>query len=322
MYSSLPEPIIKGTEDTPKKYRTNDKPAWGGRQIGQCTKHIPRGEIWLGHGLFKELGWQDDLESHLRLCRELAMDIIFLPVSTSLSNNHLCHYRYFSLDEVRRSVAISHGLRVSVVVDGPFERLSRKMGLHSLLYQWRRRGVLEILREEANQTSQVVLACLECKPDALVIADDIAYHHSTFVNPKDLEQSVFVFYRDWVQEAHSQSVPIFFHSCGNLTGTLQELLACGFDGIAGCELECQDVPTLKLQYESRLVFLTGIPTNLLEEEKLGPGHQKRFIELLENLALRGNFVLGSSCGLSSAKHLSRLRTLYQWADEAWRARYA
>ena len=284
--------------------------------VSQSTKRIPRGELWLGRSLFQDLGWKDDLEGRQRLCRDFAMDIVFLPVSLSQSRNQPFDYRYFSLDEVSQLVAGNHGLLVSVIVDGPFQRLSQKIGLESLLRGWRTARMAGALQEESIEVGQVITACLECKPDALVIAEDIAYHHSTYVSYKDLEQSLFTFYREWVQEAHAKSVLSLFHSDGNLTSIVPGLLACGFDGLAGCELECQDVPALKRQYGSRLTFLTGVPSYLLEEEELGPRHQKQFVELLTTLAPGGRFVLCSSCGLSSAKHLPRLKTLYHWADEA------
>ena len=284
--------------------------------VSKSLSHIPRGELWLGHRLFQELGWEDDLESRVRLCRDLAMDILFLPVDFPSRRSHLFDYRYFSVDEVSQLVAANCDLMVSVIVDGPFQRLATKVGLQDLMRHWQTMRSGRALPEESAQVSQVISDCLKFRPDALVIADDIAYNLSTYVNPDDLEQSLFVFYRDWVQQAHDHNVLALFHSDGNLTGVVPGLLACGFDGLAGCELECQDILALKRQYGTRLTFLTGIPCDLLNKEP-HPSHRKQFTELLTSLASGGRFALGSSCGLSSAQHLSRLRTLYRWADEAW-----
>ncbi|MFQ5849628.1 MAG: hypothetical protein ACE5JU_03450 [Candidatus Binatia bacterium] len=285
--------------------------------VSQTTKRIPRGEMWLGSGLFRELEWRDDLEARQRLCDEVGMDILFLPVGSSFSHDHLFGYRVFSLDEISQWVAEDHGLLVSVVVDGPFQRLAQKIGVQSLLRKWGAVEVVGAMTEESIQVGQVVTACLKCKPDALVIADDIAYRHSTYVSPRDLGQSLFASYRGWVQQAHDRGILAFFHSDGNLTSILADLLVCGFDGLAGCELECQDVPAFKRQYGSRLTFLTGVPSFLLDQEELGLRHQQQFTGQLTTLASGGRFVLCSSRGLSSAKDLSRLRTLYHWADEAW-----
>ena len=163
---------------------------------------------------------------------------------------------------------------------------------------------------------KLVHACLECQPSALVIADDIAYQRSTVVKATELEQNLFVYYRDWIKEAHRHGIAVYFHSDGNLTGILPGLIACGFDGIAGCELECQDVPALKAAYGTKLILLTGITSGLLEHQKLTSRHRHEFLKLSSTLNEGGNFILGSGSGLSSAKQLANLKTLYQWADEA------
>jgi uroporphyrinogen decarboxylase len=283
-------------------------------RLYQSDKRIPRGEMWLGHGLFRDLGWKDDLESRLRLCHDLAMDIVFLPVASPQPYNHLFDYRFFSPDEASQPATKDHGLLVGVIIDGLFQHLSQNMGLQHLLHQWLTPGIAETLHEEAAEVGQLVSACLECKPDALVIADDIAYHRSTFVNPTDLE-SLYTFYRDWVQQAHEQDIPVLFHSDGNLSDIFSNLLACGFDGLAGCQLEYLGPSVLREQHQSRMVLLAGVPDNLLETDELDLNHKKQFIELLADLTSAGHLVLCSAGGLSSARHLGKLRTLYRWADE-------
>ena len=284
---------------------------------GQDTRRAPRGEIWLGSRLFRDLGWRDDLEARARLCDKLAMDILFVPVGPSLSRHHVFGYPHFRVDEVHQLVAEDRGWLVGAVIDGPFQRLAQKIGYQRLLLNWRAVEVAGALREECCRVGQAVTACLECKPDTLVIADDIAHQHSTYVSPRDLERFLFTSYRGWVQKAHDGDVPVFFHSDGNLTSILPDVLLCGFDGLAGCELECQDVSAFKRQYGSRLTLLTGVPGYLLDEGEMTARHQKQFTRQLTILASGGCFVLCSSRGLFSAKHLSRLKTLYRWADEAW-----
>ncbi len=285
-----------------------------GNRLYQNDKRIPRGEMWLGHGLFRDLGWKDDLESRLRLCHDLAMDIVFLPVASLHPHNHLFNYRFFSPDDLRHLVTRSHGLLAGAIIDGLFQQLSQKMGLQRLLHQWLTPGIAETLHKGAIEVGQLISACLECKPDALVIADDIAYHRSTFVNPRDLEP-LYTFYRDWVQQAHEQGIPVLFHSDGNLSDISSNLLACGFDGLAACQLEYLEPSVLREQYQSRLVLLAGIPDNLIETEELDLSHKKQFAELLADLSSAGHLVLCSAGGLSSARDLGKLRTLYRWADE-------
>lgn len=284
----------------------------------QRTGRIPRGEIWLCSGLFRDLGWRDDLEARARLCDQMSMDILFVPVDLSPSRHRFFGYPYFSVDEVNRFMAKDHGQLVGIVIDGPFQRLAHKIGYQALLRHWRSVEVTQALREECCRVGQAVIASLQCNPDALVIADDIAYQHSTYVSRRDLELCFFTScYRDWVQQSHDRDVLVFFHSDGNLLSILPDVILCGFDGLAACEFECQDVPAFKRDYGSRLTLFTGLPGYLLEEEEMNTRNQKEFIRQLTTLASGGRFVLCSSRGLSSKKDLSRLTTLYRWVDEAW-----
>ena len=284
-------------------------------QIKHGENRIPRGELWFGHGLFQGLGREDNLETRLRLCQELTMDITFLPASISPYCSPLFNYRYFTLEEIKQAIITVENLAIGVIIDGPFQRLVHKEGFQSFMLRWRFPELQQILVDEAAQVSQLVYACLECKPHTLIIADDIAYRQSTLVNVNDLEQHLFVFYRDWIKEAHRHGIPVFFHSDGNLTGALPGLITTGFDGLAGCELECQDIPALKREYGQKLIFITGIPAELMECAELNSNHREEFIKLVVNLNSGGNFILGSSAGLASARQFANLKILYRWADE-------
>ena len=285
-------------------------------KIKRGENRIPRGELWFSHGLFQGLGREDNLETRLNLCQELAVDITFLPASISPYCSPLFNYRYFTLEEVRQAVITVEDLAIGVIIDGPFQRLVHKEGFQSFMLRWRLPEIQQTLAGEAAQVSQLVYASLKCNPHALIIADDIAYQQGTLVNVNDLEQHLFVLYRDWIKEAHRKGIPVFFHSDGNLTGVLPGIIATGFDGLAGCELECQDIPDLKREHGQNLIFITGIPAELLECDELNSNHREDFIKLITNLNSGGNFILGSSVGLASTRQLSNLKILYQWADEA------
>ena len=243
------------------------------------------------------------------------MDIVFLSASFTPEASQLFDYTYFKPSDIRQSLTGCSCLSTGIIVDGPFQRLAQKEGFQEFMIRWRYSDIAQILQKEAVQVGQLVSACLESQPDVLVIADDIAYQRSTYVNHEDLEKHLFTLYREFVSAAHSKGILVLFHSDGNLTDALPGLVSSGFDGLAGCELDCQDIPALKKRFGKQPIFLTGIPPVLLEQEELNQNHRKDFLALLGELAQGDNFVLCSSTGISSRKQLSNLKTLYQWADE-------
>lgn len=284
----------------------------------QSSKRIPRGETWLGRGVFRDLGWEDTLEAHLQLCHEACMDMIFLPVGAPGSNGPSLNYRYFGLDDVSHILVTNENIFVGVVFDGPFQRLSQKIGLPALLASLiRRDSITSALREEALQVEEIVSDCLELKPDAVVIADDIAYSRTTFANPRDLRQILFPHYRIIIQHIQAANVQALFHSDGNLSVVIPDLISCGFTGLSACEPRYQNLLALKQGYGEHLTFVTGITAECLEAGSLEAACREQFTRIVTAMRKEGGFILCSSCGLSSKRHLDNLKRLYQWADEAW-----
>jgi uroporphyrinogen decarboxylase len=273
---------------------------------------IPRGEMWLYDALFRETGKEDSIGERLRICQELGMDIIFLPVTIPEVQTHLFNYRYFHPDDLKDLAANNRSLLIGAIVNGPFQQLWESMGLTALLRRWTAESE-DMLKSGAELTGRLISITLGSRPHLLVIADDIAYQRSTLVNPAGLS-SLFNTYREWIELAHERGVSVFFHSDGNLAPVLAEVFRCGFDGLAGCQMEFL-TGSLKAVSSPHPWLMAGIPNELLEAEDLDESHKKPFGELLAELTDVGQLLLCSSGGLSSAKHLTNLRTLYRWADE-------
>jgi hypothetical protein len=277
-------------------------------------RRLPRGELWLGQGVFTGSNLEDSLESRLIVCRELGMDMVFLSVGPPGGDYPAVDYRYCGLEEVGRMTA-SGGIFAGVVVDGPFQRLVQKRGLLPALSSLRRGETAIELREEAQAVIQLILGCLERQVHAVAIAEDIAYQRSTVASPQYLRQCLFPYYPELVELIHARGAYALFHSCGNLLEVIPDLIGCGFDGLAAWQADCLDSSALSREFGAELTLMGGISPELLEADSLSQAHRQKFAETL--LALRNSQggVICSSSGLSTAKHVDRLRVLYQWADE-------
>ncbi len=284
-----------------------------GHQDQDC---LIRGELWLGKTPFQEARLDDDLKGHLKLRSRLGMDLLFLPLLMPYLPPAIMDYRRFSLVEVGEAVETSD-LFVSVIVDGPFQKLTEKKGLLPLLTELKENEpvVAQSLNEEAAVVLDIITECIRLKVGAVVIADDLAHQHSTYISPVYSRRLLTPFYSKAVARIHDASAYALFHSCGNITGLLPQLVACGFDGLAACQSQCLDLITLKKEYGSQLTFLAGIDADLLETESLTGSQKKEFGRRVMSLAQGGGFILGSSCGLYSRNSLQRLRELYGIAEE-------
>ncbi len=279
----------------------------------QDQRVLVRGELWLGKKPFQELRIDDDLEGHLSLRNRLGMDLLFLPVLVPDFPSSLMDYRRFSVTEIAEAVENSN-LFVAVIVDGPFQRLVEKQGLLPLLTELKSDHVVRRFEEEAADVEVILKQCLELNVGAVVVADDLAFQHSTYISPEYSEKLLGPFYSKAVAGIHAKGAYALFHSCGNITALLPQLVACGFDGLAACQNQCLDLISLKREYGHQLTFLAGMDADILEAESLTASQKREFGRSLRSLAQGGGFILSSSCGLYSPNSLQRLQELYALAE--------
>lgn len=72
--------------------------------------------------------------------------------------------------------------------------------------------------------------------DAIIIADDLAGESFPFIDPRDIEDLLSPFYARAVSEIHEGHSYVLFHSCGNITSLIPQLVSYGFDGLAAIRI--------------------------------------------------------------------------------------
>jgi hypothetical protein len=281
----------------------------------QNQSQVPRGELWLGSDIFHqpEFDGEDNLQTHVELCRELGMDFLSLPVEMLCQRQ--VNYRRFNLDEIEVAVATS-GLFTCVVIDGPFQQSAKTPGHLPSLSAPSEDSRSTRLQEKASVIEEGIAASVERGVNAVVIADDIGYQRSTYARPQTLREYLFPLYPRLIDRIHGGGAYALFHSDGNIALLIPDLISCGFDGLAGCEPECLDLALLKKTHGSQITFMTGIRAELLETASPTSAQREGFLRELQALAQCSGFVLCSACGVNSWEAVGSLKTLYAWVDEA------
>ena len=278
---------------------------------GIRTDRLPRGEVWLGEDVLKRASLDDNLEGRLKLVRHLKQDLICISVSEAPRPDPSTGYRYFpvsALDDVTKET----DLFVMAVMDGPFQRLSVKTGLMSVLTGWVREkeNLLKAYENERKEVLDLLQRCLEHSVHGVVIADDLAGGRSLFLNPLDIQRFFSPFYHEAVAKIHEASALALFHSCGNISKLVPQLVSHGFDGLAAVQDRENDLMGIKGRYGSRLLLMGGIEGEMLEQKDFASSDLDEFKERLEGIAHKGGLILSSSCGLYSGKFLERIREIY------------
>ena len=280
----------------------------------QDQRRVPRGELWLGSDIFHQprFGGEDSLRTHTEFCRDLGMDLLSLPIEMPCQRK--ANYRRFKQDEVEVAVATS-GLFTCVVIDGPFQQSAERPGDLSVLSARCEDSRSARLREMASAIEEVITALAGRGVNAVVIADDIAYRRSTYASPQTLREHLFPLYTRLIDRIHVGGAYALFHSDGDISLVIPDLISCGFDGLAGCEPECLDLASLKKTYGSQITFMTGIRSEFLEPGSPTLAQGEGFLREAQALAQRGGFVLCSACGVNSRGTVESLKMLYAWIDE-------
>jgi len=281
----------------------------------QDQDSLVRGELWIGRRPFQELRIDDNLEGHIDLRNRLGMDLLFLPLADPEFSSSLMDYRRFSVAEIARAAQITD-LFTGIIIDGPFQRLVEKQGLMPLLTAMKddEQAVGRSFEKEAAVVEDVLRQCLELNVGAVVLADDLAYQHSTYMSPDYTEKLLGPLYSNLVAVIHAGAAYALFHSCGNITALLPQIAAYGFDGLAACQNQCLDLASLKREYGSQITFLGGMDADILETETLTESQKREFGRTVTLLARGGGFILSSSCGLYSRNSIQRLQELYDIAE--------
>ena len=283
----------------------------------RLPKRIPRGEFWINTRVFSERKMEETIYGHVVLSREMGMDFISIPVTSSDSS--VFGYRMFNPSEIKELA--ESGFFVMAVVDGPFQILVNKIGLRRALADIAEKTdeIRGTVSNQAKQVSSLVEVCISNGADAVMIAEDIAYDRGTFFNPTTFHNLLYPVYRKLMDTIHNCGAFAVYHSCGDINGVIPDIISLGVDGLS-CQAECMDLLSLKRDYGAKLTLFTGVSRELLDSTAISSRHRQQFSKTVTKLGEGGGFILSSSSGLSSPHMISNLLQLYGIADKTWNRR--
>ncbi len=100
--------------------------------------------------------------------------------------------------------------------------------------------------------------------DAILLGDDIAFRTTTFISPDMLRRFVFPQYRKIADRIRGAGVPMMFHSDGNLTQVMDDLIDIGIQCIHPFEKLAIDIAWAKETYGERLCIMGNLDVDFIE----------------------------------------------------------
>ncbi len=128
---------------------------------------------------------------------------------------------------------------------------------------------------------------------AIWFPDDIAYGEGLMIAPQHLRRHLFPWFKRMGEVCASRGLPFIFHSDGDVSEVIEDLIDCGFNALHPIEAKAMDIVQLKRRYGGRLCLMgnldlayplaLGTPEDVAAEVK----------RLLREVAPGGGYCLGS-----------------------------
>ncbi len=278
----------------------------------RVADRVPRGEIFIDDGVIKsflkcrEVAFEQRREFVLRL----GLDIICLtPCFSSVRRAGLPPAESVCWPDLDRWVRETDRF-VFAMVDGAFGWGMKLFGFEGFFAMLARDtgDLTDFLLQVEGFNITMADRAIKGGAAAILIADDIACSLGMMVDPGTLRKHYFP---SLARQVSSFDVPVFFHSDGNLSLVLGDIVGAGFLGLQGIEAAAgMDIGRVKGRYGKRLCLWGNLdPSGLV-----GPcdGQQLRndVRSIVSAASDGGGFIFGTSSGLFNGMRPENLLAVY------------
>ena len=137
------------------------------------------------------------------------------------------------------------------------------------------------------------MLCFGCV-GAVWHADDIAFKTQLLVSPRILREHVFPWYVAMNRLAHAKGVPVVYHSDGALQEVVEDIIACGFDGLNPIEPPAMDINAVKQEYGKRISIIGNIDLGYTLTRGTPDEVRAEVRQRIHDLAPGGGYAVASS----------------------------
>ena len=174
--------------------------------------------------------------------------------------------------------------------------------------------VEEVLVRYTSWSAAVMKRVCRLGFDLVWTADDIAFRNGLMLSPKMFRERILPHVR---KVAESITLPWIFHSDGDLTAVLDDLVDLGIAGLHPVEPGAMDIRALKRRYGKRLCLIGNVDVHTL-----GAGTpaqvEAEVAALLQDVAPEGAYMLSSGNSLASYCRIENIRAMVDMVRQSGR----
>ena len=152
--------------------------------------------------------------------------------------------------------------------------------------------------------------------DFIWVGEDIAYNTGTIISPQMLRELVFPYFREITG---SITKPWVYHSDGDISAVLPDLLELGMNAIHPLDPAVMDIRTVKAQFGSRVTLVGNVDITTLT--LASPEEVKREVrEVMDAGSPGGRYILSSGNSLTNYVRPENVRAMGE-AKREWNGRH-
>ena len=142
-------------------------------------------------------------------------------------------------------------------------------------------------------------------------ADDIAFATQLMVSPRVLRTHLFPWYREMNRLTHARGRLVVYHSDGALQEVLEDIVACGFDGLNPIEPKAMDINEVKRKYGSRISLIGNVDLGYTLTRGTPEEVRSEVRQRIHDLAPGGGYAVASSNSIPEYVPLANYNALRQ-----------
>jgi uroporphyrinogen decarboxylase len=219
--------------------------------------------------------------------------------------------------ELVRQFAADGEMFVFGQVGGPVTILDEALGMEEyMIAALENTNEIQLLSEAVMSfEAEKAGTLLEAGADAILVGDDIAFNSGPFLPPRVMRQVVYPLYRWLIADIKGRrNVPVFLHSDGQLTPVLEEIVACGFDGLHSLQPSAgMDISEIKKRYGKDLVLVGNIDLDYVMTMAPPAEVQEVVMRTIDAAAPGGGFILSTCNALIDAVPPANALAMYETA---------
>lgn len=278
---------------------------------------VPCAELIINDAVIKSLCGTEDVgfEQRLHFIRSMGLDAVCLhPECADYGPNGLPLPNKLIFPDMEKWAGTNYYL--FAVLDGPVGWGTRVLGFTELLTELMRRSpdVLQFMAAVENLNAETMNQLAASGINGIIIADDIAFNQGVIVRPSVLRQLLFPSLARNVAHAKRLGLSVFFHSDGNLSAVLDDIVMAGFTGLQCIEeLAGMDIESVKKNYGEKLCLWGNLDPSVLFAEYHNNELQHKVHSIIAKAGCGSGLIFGTSSGLFDGMRLDNLRMVYQTA---------